>query len=156
MLPSRFPRPLRLGLYVLATVILLVLCLLPTQDLPDTGTGDRFEHTAAWFVLTITGYLLAPRRRLAIPAFALAYGALIEVLQGSLVTRDLCFQVLSLFLGGFDSRGDLVHPVVNEAVGGRWVGDGSGSRQDGKIIGLICGDVAGRSRRLPLPLVSRR
>ena len=79
MLPSRFPRPLRLGLYVLATVILLVLCLLPTQDLPDTGTGDRFE-------LTITGYLLAPRRRLAIPAFALAYGALIEVLQGSLVT----------------------------------------------------------------------
>lgn len=86
MLPSRFPRPLRLGLYVLATVILLVLCLLPTQDLPDTGTGDRFEHTAAWFVLTITGYLLAPRRRLAIPAFALAYGVLIEVLQGSLVT----------------------------------------------------------------------
>ena len=37
-------------------------------------------------MLTITGYLLAPRRRLAIPAFALAYGALIEVLQGSLVT----------------------------------------------------------------------
>ena len=86
MLPSRFPRPLRLGLYGLATIILLVLCLLPTRDLPDTGTGDRFEHTAAWFVLTITGYLLAPRRRLAIPTFALAYGALIEVLQGSLVT----------------------------------------------------------------------
>ena len=86
MLPSRFPRLIRLGLYAVATVILLVLCLLPSQDLPDTGTGDRFEHTAAWFVLTITGYLLAPNRRLAIPAFALAYGVLIEVLQASAVT----------------------------------------------------------------------
>ena len=86
MLPSRFPRPVRLGLYGLAAVILLVLCLLPSKDLPDTGTGDRFEHTAAWFVLTITGYLLAPDRRFAIPAFALAYGALIEVLQGTVGT----------------------------------------------------------------------
>ena len=50
---------------------------------PIPGTGDRFEHTAAWFVLTLTGYVLAPNRRLAIPAFALAYGALIEVLQGA-------------------------------------------------------------------------
>ena len=86
MSPSRFPRPIRLGLYAVAATILLVLCVLPTRDLPDTGAGDHFEHTAAWFVLTITGYLLAPRRRLAIPAFALAYGVLIEVLQGSVVT----------------------------------------------------------------------
>lgn len=86
MSPARFSRPIRLGLYALAAAILLVLCVLPSQDLPDTGAGDRFEHTAAWFVLTITGYLLAPQRRLAIPAFALAYGVLIEVLQGSVVT----------------------------------------------------------------------
>lgn len=84
MLPARFPRPLRLGLYALATLILLVLCITPTEDLPDPGTGDRFEHMAAWFVLTLTGYILAPRRRLAIPAFALAYGVLIEILQGVL------------------------------------------------------------------------
>lgn len=83
MLPSRFPRPVRLGLYALAAAILLVLCVMPSRDLPDPGTGDRFEHTAAWFVLTLTGYVLAPNRRLAIPAFALAYGALIEVLQGA-------------------------------------------------------------------------
>ena len=82
MSPSRFPRPIRLGLYALAAAILLVLCVLPTRDLPDTGTGDRFEHMAAWFVLTITGYLLAPNRNLAIPVFALAYGAAIETLQG--------------------------------------------------------------------------
>lgn len=82
MLPYRFPRPVRLGLYGLAAAILLVLCLAPSNTLPDPGTGDRFEHAAAWFVLTITGYLLAPKRRLLIPAFALAYGAAIEVLQG--------------------------------------------------------------------------
>lgn len=84
MLPSRFPRRVRLGLYALAALILLVLCVTPSQDLPDPGTGDRFEHMAAWFVLTLTGFVLAPRRRLAIPAFALAYGALIEVLQAAM------------------------------------------------------------------------
>jgi VanZ family protein len=86
MLPYRFPRPVRLALYALAVLILLVLCSLPTRDLPDPGTGDRFEHSAAWFVLTITGYLLAPNRRVAIPAFALAYGAFIEVWQGLIPT----------------------------------------------------------------------
>ena len=81
MLPSRFPRRIRLALYALAALILLGLCLTPTKDLPDPGTGDRFEHMAAWFVLTLAGFVLAPRRRLAIPAFAFAYGLLVEVLQ---------------------------------------------------------------------------
>ena len=82
MLPHRFPRPVRIGLYALAALILLALCVAPTEDLPDPGTGDRFEHTAAWFVLTAAGYVLAPWRRWAIPAFALAYGAAVEVIQG--------------------------------------------------------------------------
>jgi hypothetical protein len=82
MLPYRFPRPLRLGLYALAALILLVLCVLPSEELPETGTGDRIEHTIAWFVLTATGYALAPKRLWAIPAFALVYGGLLEILQG--------------------------------------------------------------------------
>ena len=86
MLPYRFPRPVRLALYALAVAILFVLCVLPSKDLPDPGTGDRFEHTAAWFVLVATGYLLAPNRRLAIPLFALAYGVLVEVVQGLIGT----------------------------------------------------------------------
>jgi hypothetical protein len=84
MLPYRFPRPLRLGLYALAVAILFVICVVPSRDLPDPGVGDRVEHTAAWFVLVATGYLLAPNRRFAIPAFALAFGALIEGLQGTM------------------------------------------------------------------------
>lgn len=83
MLPSRFPRRVRLGLYALAVAILFVLCVLPSEDLPDPGTGDRFEHVAAWFVLTAAGYALAPRRVLAIPIFALVYGVAIEILQGA-------------------------------------------------------------------------
>jgi VanZ family protein len=82
MLPYRFPRPLRLALYALAALILLVLCVLPSEELPDTGTGDRIEHTIAWFVLTATGYALAPKRVWAIPAFALVYGVALEILQG--------------------------------------------------------------------------
>lgn len=84
--PAQFPRRVRLGLYALAALILMVLCALPRQDLPDPGTGDRIEHSVAWFVLTVTGYVLAPRRRIAIPAFALVYGVLIEVMQGLLPT----------------------------------------------------------------------
>jgi hypothetical protein len=87
MLPSRLPRPIRLSLFALAVAILFLLCVLPSDTLPDPGTGDRFEHSAAWFVLTATGYLLAPRRVLAIPTFALAYGVFIEVVQG-FVGRD--------------------------------------------------------------------
>ena len=86
MFPSRLPRPLRLALFGLAVLILLVLCLTPSARLPDPGTGDRIEHTAAWFVLTAAGYLLAPNRSIAIPAFAVAYGAAIEVLQGAVGT----------------------------------------------------------------------
>jgi hypothetical protein len=87
MLPSRLPRPIRLSLFALAVAILFLLCVLPSDALPDPGTGERFEHSAAWFVLTATGHLLAPRRVLAIPAFALAYGVFIEVVQG-FVGRD--------------------------------------------------------------------
>ena len=86
MLPHRFPRPIRLGLYALAAAILLVLCLLTSQNLPDSGAGDRFEHTAAWFVLTATGYMLAPNRTFAIPTFALAYGVFAEIVQGLVPT----------------------------------------------------------------------
>jgi VanZ family protein len=81
MMPYRFPRPARLALFALAAAILMVLCVVPQQDLPDAPAGDRVHHLVAWFVLTLTGYVLAPNRRIAIPAFALAYGALVEVVQ---------------------------------------------------------------------------
>lgn len=84
MVPSRFPRPIRLALYGLASVILLLLCVLPQDELPDPGTGDKPEHAIAWFILTLTGYVLAPNRRWAIPAYALGFGVFIEILQASM------------------------------------------------------------------------
>lgn len=104
LLPHRLTRPIRLGLYAAAAAILLLLCLVPSRDLPDPGTGDRFEHTAAWFVLTLTGYVLAPQRTWAIPAFALAYGVAIELLQGVVGTgrhsdpMDLAADVIGIAL----------------------------------------------------------
>lgn len=82
MLPYRFPRPVRLGLYALAVAILFTICVLPQRDLPQPGLSDRVEHATAWFVLAATGYLLAPNRRIAIPVFALLFGVVIEILQG--------------------------------------------------------------------------
>jgi len=80
--PAHFPRHVRLGLYALASGILLAMCLVPQDELPQPGIGDKPEHAIAWFVLTVTGYVLAPRRRWAIPAYAVAFGVLVEVLQG--------------------------------------------------------------------------
>jgi VanZ family protein len=82
LLPHRLSRPVRLGLYALATAILLAMCVIPSEELPSSGKGDRFEHTVAWFVLTLTGYVLAPNRLWAIPAFAVVYGVAMEILQG--------------------------------------------------------------------------
>ena len=84
MVPSRFPRPIRLALYALASAILLLLCVLPQDELPDPGTGDKPEHAIAWFILTLTGYVLAPNRRWAIPAYTLAFGVFIEILQATM------------------------------------------------------------------------
>jgi len=84
MSPHRFPRPIRLALYALASAILLLLCVLPPDKLPDPGTGDKPEHAIAWFILTLTGYVLAPNRRWAIPAYALGFGLFIEILQATM------------------------------------------------------------------------
>lgn len=79
------PRPIRIGLYALATAILLLMCLAPAKDLPGADLfWDKWEHVAAWFVLTTTGFILAPRRPRAIVIFAIAFGASIEILQATL------------------------------------------------------------------------
>ena len=84
MLPSRLPRLIRLGLFATASLVLLLLCILPQDRLPDPGTGDKPEHAIAWFILTLSGYVLAPRRQWAIPAYALVFGLAIEILQATM------------------------------------------------------------------------
>ncbi|WP_091735629.1 hypothetical protein [Phenylobacterium immobile] len=79
---DRLPRWARLAAYAAANVILLVVTLAPTGDLPGADIGsDKAQHVAGWFVLTTLGLLLAPRRPRAIIIFALAMGPFVEVAQ---------------------------------------------------------------------------
>ena len=86
---ASLPRPLRLALYVGAAAVLLALTLAPSEDLPSVNLWDKAEHAVAWMVLTGLGLVLSPRRPRAIAGFALAFGALVEILQGLLpIGRD--------------------------------------------------------------------
>jgi VanZ family protein len=93
------PRPIRIGLYAVATAVLLFMCLAPTRDLPGADLfWDKWEHVAAWFVLTTTGFILAPRRPRAIVIFAIVLGAGIELVQATM---------------GFGRHGDILDLVAD-------------------------------------------
>src|SRR5690349_20925144 len=76
------PRPWRLALYAAATLVLSYMALAPTHDVPGVELfWDKLEHGSAWTVLTLAGLVLSTHRRWAIGLFAIAFGAVIEVLQ---------------------------------------------------------------------------
>jgi VanZ family protein len=81
---DRLPLSLKLGLYGLAVAILLYLTLAPSKALPTVNLWDKAEHAIAWAVLAGVGLILFPRHAVAIAVFALAFGVLVEVLQGAL------------------------------------------------------------------------
>jgi len=81
LLPANLPRPLRLALYAIATLILLYMCLAPSSGLPKVKLWDKEEHAISWLVLTATGLMLSPRRPRAIAAYTFFFGAFVEVLQ---------------------------------------------------------------------------
>ena len=84
MVLGRLPFALRLALYAVAAGVLLYLCLAPSKDLPSVNIWDKAEHAIAWAVLAGSGLVLFPRHPARIVVFALAFGALVEVLQGNL------------------------------------------------------------------------
>ena len=82
---NSLPRPVRLGVFGLACLILLYMTLAPGKDVPGLGLfWDKAEHAISWAVLTGAGLLLSTKRRWAIGLFAFAFGAAIEVLQATL------------------------------------------------------------------------
>ena len=85
MFLSNLPRPIRLGLYALATGVVLYMCLAPSDDLPGSElVWDKAAHSLTWAILTAAGLILSPRRPRAIVVFCLLLGALIEVAQATL------------------------------------------------------------------------
>ena len=76
------PRPWRLALYAAAALVLTYMALAPEKEVPGVELfWDKLEHGAAWTVLALLGLLLSTKRRWAIGVFAIAFGAVIEVLQ---------------------------------------------------------------------------
>jgi hypothetical protein len=85
MFLSRLPRPVRIGLYALASSVVLYICLAPTPDVPAAGLlWDKAEHAITWGILTGSGFLLSPRRPRTIVVYSLALGMGIELLQASM------------------------------------------------------------------------
>jgi len=79
---SGLPRRLRLSLYAVAALVLTYMALAPENEVPGADlVWDKAEHASAWTVLTLAGLVLSTKRRWAIGAFAIAFGAVIEVLQ---------------------------------------------------------------------------
>jgi len=70
-------------LFLLATLVVWVLSLLPAPDLPNAGISDKLEHVIAYFVLATLGSLAFRGRRNAFLLFVLlcVMGVAIELLQ---------------------------------------------------------------------------
>ena len=104
-----FRRPrLWLGLWVLAILVVIAVCLLPSPALPPLpDNSDKVEHLLAYFFLAaVAVQLFAERRALWIVAIGLvALGIGIEVAQGLLTTtraadpRDAVANTLGVLLG---------------------------------------------------------
>jgi hypothetical protein len=72
----------KLGGLCLALAV-LVLSLLPVEQLPQVRVWDKFQHMLAYVALALWFGSITPRRRYAwIAAGLMAYGAFIELLQG--------------------------------------------------------------------------
>lgn len=70
--------------YGLACAVVLYVCLAPTEALPAVSLWDKAEHALTWAALTGFGLALWPHRRWRVAAFALAFGAAIEIAQASM------------------------------------------------------------------------
>lgn len=79
---TALPRPWRLAFYAVAALVLTYMALAPEREVPGVELfWDKFEHGAAWTVLTLLGLILSTKRRWAIGVFAVVFGGVIEVLQ---------------------------------------------------------------------------
>ena len=75
-------------LFATALAAVLVLSLWPMPEPPPLHTGwDKTDHLAAFAVLGLLGLPSWPAHRSRVLAGLLAYGALIELLQGFTVHR---------------------------------------------------------------------
>lgn len=78
----RYPRFWMLGGLGMALIITF-LSLMPNEQLPDPGVSDKVSHILAYVALALWfGGILGRRSYLRIVLVLMAYGVLIELLQG--------------------------------------------------------------------------
>ena len=104
--PLRRPR-LWLGLWIVAIVALIVICLVPLDSLPPLpANSDKLEHLFGYFVLSAAAVqLFANRRALSLAAVGLiVLGIGVEIAQGYTAYRsadpaDALANTLGVLLG---------------------------------------------------------
>ena len=85
-------KPLRhrnawLALWLCGVTVLVVVCLMPSPDLPDLHVSDKLEHALAFALLAASAVQLFERRALfAVGAGLLALGVGIEFAQALFTT----------------------------------------------------------------------
>lgn len=91
---------------LLLALVVVVVCLLPSRNLPSTGINDKFEHALAFAALALWfGGLAARRDHLFVLLALVALGGGIEIAQGLMGlgrmadVRDLLADLLGA-LGG--------------------------------------------------------
>lgn len=105
----KHPKPW-LALWWLAIVVLVVLCLLPSYDIPEVPNGwDKVEHAFAYVVLAAGAVqLFATKRALWRAAIGLVLlGIGIEIAQGVFTTTRSC--------DAFDALADAAGTAVGMA-----------------------------------------
>lgn len=80
-----------LGLWLSGVVVLVVVCLLPGQDLPKLPISDKLEHAAAFALLAASAVQLFARGRalVLVAAGLLALGIGIEFAQALFTTTRM-------------------------------------------------------------------
>lgn len=71
------------ALFIAAILGMLVVTLSPMSGLPSTSTGwDKADHALGWMGLTLLGLAAWPKRGALLAVGLVAFGGLVEVLQG--------------------------------------------------------------------------
>jgi VanZ family protein len=83
------PKPIRVAMLLCCATGVLVLALMPRSMAPEAHGWDKVEHVFAFAVLGVLAVWALPWRAWRLVLLLIAFGILIEILQGVLpVGRD--------------------------------------------------------------------
>lgn len=90
---------------LLWSVVILILCLMPKSDLPETPLFnipyfDKWVHVVLFFVLSLTLLFAIPSRFWIVILIGIGYGAFIEILQ-LIIPTGRTAEWIDLFADGF-------------------------------------------------------